>query len=270
MKATSLGVNRTGAAVSPVGTKEMIEAAAQLTPFVEIDVQAAMTQRILYIEEADSLGSIAPPITLTGVVKTGFAKLQGGHPALLIDKIGERLAYERSGVRLYDALITKYEALVEAGADVLPPASDAVDEESDQALSPLLNTEGETASETLARIRNEELMHFQLLSDSIIELGGDPTSLTPCADVVGTASIGFMQVLSDPRTTLAQSLNTMLAVELTDNAGWELLIQLAGDAGESDLVGRFLGALSEEQEHLVIVRSWLEALLKDGAGTKAV
>jgi hypothetical protein len=36
----------------------------------------------------------------------------------------------------------------------------------------------------------------------------------------------------------------VLSAELTDNAGWELLIQLAEDAGETELAGRFLGALA--------------------------
>jgi hypothetical protein len=69
--------------------------------------------------------------------------------------------------------------------------------------------------------------------------------------------MGLVQVLTDPRTTLAQSLNAMLTAELTDNAGWELLAQLAEEAGESELTGKFLGALSQEQEHLLVVKAWL-------------
>ncbi|HYF20966.1 MAG TPA: ferritin-like domain-containing protein, partial [Ramlibacter sp.] len=121
-----------------------------------------------------------------------------------------------------------------------------------------------------ARIRGEELEHFRLLCDAMVQLGGDPTAQTPCADVSSTASMGLLQVLTDPRTTLAQCLNAMLTVELTDNAGWELLIQLAEQAGESDLAGRFLGALAQEQEHLVTIKGWLAALVTQGAGTPAV
>jgi len=107
----------------------------------------------------------------------------------------------------------------------------------------------------LQRIRDEELAHFQLLSEAIRTLGGDPTSMTPCADVAAMAASGFMQVLNDPRTTLAQCLNAMLAVELADNAGWELLAGLADEAGQSDLAGRCLGALGQEQrlEHIRII-----------------
>jgi len=81
--------------------------------------------------------------------------------------------------------------------------------------------------------------------------------------VMSVAASGFMQVLNDPRTTLAQSLNAMLAVELADNAGWELLTVLAEDAGQSDLAGQFLGALAQEQEHLAIVKGWLTDIMSD-------
>jgi hypothetical protein len=100
-------------------------------------------------------------------------------------------------------------------------------------------------------------------------MGGDPTAQTPCADVMAVASSGFMQVLNDPRTTLAQCLNAMLAVELADNAGWELLASLADQAGQSELAGRFLGALGQEQEHLTIIKAWLTALLSEGSAPTA-
>jgi rubrerythrin len=239
----------------------MMDAAAELTPFETIDVEPMLQERLQYIAEADPVGSIPPPATMKGRVKTGLAKIAGGQPGILLDKMGERLAYERSGVRLYDALITKYQALSRTAE-----ASDG-----DGALAGATgDATGESAAQTLTRIRNEELAHFKLLRDAITQLGGDPTSQTPCADVAATASMGFMQVLTDPRTTLAQCLNAMLAVELADHAGWELLMRLADDAGETELSGRLADALGEEQEHLTIVRGWLESLLTDGSGTKAV
>jgi hypothetical protein len=268
MEATSLGVNRTGAAMATDGVRAMLDASAQLTPVEAIDVGLMKAERMRYIAEADTVGSIPPPTSLKGVMKTGIAKMKGGNPTILLDKMAERLAFERTGTRLYDALLTKYEALSTAGGEELPDAVDVVsgDAEGDA----ILHARGENALQTMTRIRNEELAHFRLLSESIASLGGDPTCQTPCADVMGTASMGFMQVLTDPRTTLAQCLNVMLGAELTDNAGWELLIQLADEAGESDLAGDFLGALSEEQEHMLIVRGWLEHLVTDAVGTKAV
>jgi hypothetical protein len=102
------------------------------------------------------------------------------------------------------------------------------------------------------------------------QLGGDPTAQTPCADVIATASMGLMQVVTDPRTTMAQSLNAILTAELTDNAGWELLAQLAEEAGEEELTGKFLGALSQEQEHLRVIKAWLATLVSERADTLAV
>lgn len=246
MQPTTLGPNLTGASLAPAALVAMTQATDELSPFQEIDTSEMETKKLLYIDEADAVGSIPVPTTMKGVVKSGLAKLKGGMPGVFLDKLGERLAYERTGARLYEALILKHEAARQAKGDVLPPA---------------LLDDAEDAEATLHRIRREELEHFQLLTDAIVAMGGDPTSQTPCADVTALASSGFMQVLNDPRTTLAQCLNAMLAVELADNAGWELLATLADDAGESELAGQFLGALGQEQQHLQIVKQWLTGLV---------
>jgi rubrerythrin len=269
MQATVPGMNRTGAAVSPEGTQAMTRAANELTPPMQIDTAASEAQRIVYINESAAVGSIPPPASLKGVVKTGVARLKGSNPSIFLDKMGERIAYERSGTRLYDALITKYQATSMMEGGMLPTVEElaARGAAAPAVISPIA---GEDAAGTLERIRAEELQHFRMLCDAMQKLGGDPTAQTPCADVIGTASMGFLQVLTDPRTTLAQCLNTMLAVELTDNAAWELLIQLADDAGETELSGRFLAALSQEQQHLAIVKEWVCTLVATGAGTPAV
>lgn len=265
MEATTIGMNRTGTAMSPVDVKAMTDAADALSPAMPIDTTAMDAERAIYINEAEAVGSIPPPASMKGVLKAGMAKMKGGAPSIFMDKIGERIAFERAGTRLYEALITKYEAL---GGSALTPA--------DQ-LPPLDGTgaapgsvTGEAPLQTLQRIRGEELQHFQMLCAAMQKMGGDPTAQTPCADVTATASMGILQVLTDPRTTLAQCLNAMLTAELTDNAGWELLAQLAEDAGETELAGRFLGALGQEQEHLAIVKGWLTQLVTQGAGTPAV
>lgn len=267
MEATKLGMNRTGAAVSPAGTAAMTEAADALSPAVPIDTSAAEAERLTYINESEAVGSIPPPTSLKGVVKTGMAKLKGGAPTMLMDKIGERAAFERGGTRLYDALLVKYQAVEALGREVIPPA---------ELLPPLdgmvvpASVAGESPLQTLTRIRNEELQHLRMLCDSMVQMGGDPTAMTPCADVQATATMGIMQVVTDPRTTLAQSLNAMLGAELIDVASWELLAALAEDAGETELAGRFLGALAQEQEHLAIVKGWVTLMVLEGAGSPAV
>ncbi|HEY0818243.1 MAG TPA: ferritin-like domain-containing protein [Rhizobacter sp.] len=251
MQPTTLGPNMTGSTLTPAALAAMSQATEELSPFAEIDTSDMESQKLAFIEEADAVGSIPLPNSLKGVAKSGLSKLKGKHPGVFLDKLGERLAYERTGARLYEALILKHAAARQlAGGEVLPawlPDDGA--------------GTGEPAEQLLQRIRSEELEHFQLLSDAIVRMGGDPTSQTPCADVTALASSGFMQVLNDPRTTLAQSLNAMLAVELADNAGWELLASLADDMGETELAGQFLSALAQEQEHLVIVKEWLTNLV---------
>ena len=61
---------------------------------------------------------------------------------------------------------------------------------------------------------------------AIQSLGGDPTAQTPAADVTGVEGMGLMQVLTDPKTTVAQALHAILVAEMTDNAAWEELIEL--------------------------------------------
>jgi hypothetical protein len=89
-------------------------------------------------------------------------------------------------------------------------------------------------------------------------LGGDPTAMTPCADIAGVSATGFLQVITDPRTTMAQALNTMLAVELADNAGWELLIELAQASGHKEMAEGFAVAQTAEERHLAHVKTWLK------------
>ena len=255
MQSTTLGPNLTGAAIAPAAVEAMNEAADALTPVSGIDRSDMEAQKLRFIGEAKAIGSVPLPSGQKGAIKAGASKQQGGEPTIFLDKLGERLAYERTGVRLYDALILKCRATEEALGQPLLTAARAGDDNGQEA--------AESATETLMRIRAEELVHFNLLRAAMEQMGGDPTAITPCADVMSVAASGFMQVLNDPRTTLAQSLNAMLAVELADNAGWELLTVLAEDAGQSDLAGQFLGALAQEQEHLAIVKGWLTDIMSD-------
>lgn len=208
--------------------------------------------RSLYVIESEALGSLPPPATIQGVLKTGVDKLLGKHSDLLLDKIGERIAFERSGTRLYDALILKFQTLASEGG-----------------VSASLDTAYEDTATILRHIRDEEQEHFLMLSDVMRSLGGDPTAQTPCANVAAMASMGLMQVVTDPRTTFAQSLQAVLIAELADNAGWELLISLAQESGKAEIAQRFTSALVEEEQHLVIVRDWLSALVTSNLPTMA-
>lgn len=271
MQATSTGPNLTGSAVSPKGCQAMLEAVQELHVPGPINTSAQEEQRMVYIEEAESVGSVPSPSSLVEAIKTRVSKLFGkADPSIFLDKIGERIAFERGGTRLYDALATKYRALTQQSSDsLLPSVRQMAASKTEESLL-MQGPEDETPLETLTRIRAEELSHFRMLCDAMEELGGDPTAQTPCADVTATASMGLIQVVTDPRTTLAQSLNAMVAAELIDNAGWELLATLADEAGKPEYTGQFLAALSEEQQHLAIVKGWLSVLVSERAGSLAV
>lgn len=231
--ATRLGGNRTGMQISPQHAKEMLENVDE-TLATQQDGAALAELRREYIMDAEPLGSIPPPATLKGKAKSGAKMLTGARPQAFIDKLAERLAFERGGARLYDAVLAKFSA---------SPGE----------------VRGVTAGD-LEQIRNEEIEHALLIQECIETLGGDPTAQTPGAALVGVETMGVLQAASDPRTTLAQTLHAALTAELVDNAGWETLIAMAEHVGQKDMAERFRGALQEEVQHLAMVRRWYNDL----------
>ncbi|RPE76912.1 ferritin-like domain-containing protein [Vulcaniibacterium tengchongense] len=238
------GKNRTGMKASPIDSGELLESLEmqQEVPAPELGADAI---RAGYLSEADAVGSMPPPATIKGVFGAAMQALSGNRLSVLLDKLGERAAYERSGTRLYEAALLKLAQV-------------------DQAELP----RGMSLS-ALQEIHDDEASHFELLSEAIEQLGGDATSQTPCADVVAVQSMGLLQVMADPRTTPAQALQTLLAAELVDVASWELLIDLSDGFGLDELTARFRTALASENRHLERVRGWLEAMLAQSAETAA-
>ncbi len=232
MKKTEAGIgsNRTGIQTSPIDIEKMIAGmdSKLAEPSPAGDESAIAELRAAYISEADAVGSVPPPATVKGAMKSGAKMLKGERPQLLIDKLGERLAFERSGTRLYEALITKCQA---AGADAVP-------------------------LEELKHFHDEEARHFRLVAECLEFLGADPTAQTPCADVTGVETMGLMQVVTDPQTTVAQSLHAILVAELADNAAWEELVTLARKFELNDMARQFTEAQGHEQEHLASVQKW--------------
>ncbi|HEY9106970.1 MAG TPA: ferritin-like domain-containing protein [Roseateles sp.] len=251
---TQLGQNRTGTQMSPVDTADMLRGADDIADAIEpTDVDAALVSgdtrgdladaqlRESYAGEADPLGSVPLPATLTGLAKSGVALLTGKRPQVLMDKLGERLAFERSGVRLYDALLVKCRAAEGDGLE-----------------------DGELGM--LGYFRDQEAQHFEMVAAALTDLGGDPTAQTPCADLVGVEGAGLVQAMNDPRTSLLQSLHVMLDAELIDNAGWELLIRLARAAGHGAIAERFEAALQQEAAHLRTLKDLVGKLTLQEAG----
>src|SRR5215217_3956934 len=227
--------NRTGIQTSPELAEELIEGASSATLSSEGGAEDIAEYRGEYIAEGFPIGSMP----MMPASEEDEADEDEVGIAVLLDKLSERLAFERTGTRLYEALLNKCEMLGE-------------------------QTPGPTLEE-IEHIGREELEHFLMLNRTITEIGGDPTVQSPCADMAGVMSLGMLQVLTDPRSSMAQCLQAMLTAELTDNDGWQLLIKLADNLGFEDMKAEFETALANEDEHLLNVRNWLSECVLESA-----
>jgi len=230
-KPTDLGPNRTGIATSPDLTRAAEEGATDGCADPAPDGEELSNARAGYARGAPPVGTMPPPASMKGAAKAVVKAIKGQSAVAFLDLLGERLAFERTGTRLYDALLVKLE-----GADPRPSGP---------------------TREQLEEIREDETRHFGLLLEAIQSLGGDPTVVTPSADVVGVAGAGWVQALTDPRTTLTEALKVILAAELADNDGWETLVEVASGLEQEDLTSQFREAAAEEEAHLTRVRAWV-------------
>jgi ferritin-like metal-binding protein YciE len=219
--------NRTGIQIAPELSQELIEGAENSVPSSKGSAREISVNRGSYINEGVPVGSM-PALTTQSSEDDETGTL------LFLDKLGERLAFERMGTRLYEALINKCEVLGEE--------------------------KGGPSLEDLQEIHEEELDHFLLLQRVITELGGDPTVQTPSANIAGVMSLGQVQVLTDPRTSTYECLQAILTAELVDNDCWQTLIDLATNLGYDDIASEFEQALEHEDEHLERVRNWISTM----------
>jgi hypothetical protein len=227
----SLGSNRTGTATAPERLQEMLTGMAEFLPAVASDGQNIAQLRVVYAQEVGPSGSVPPPSGIVSTVQTAVKSITGGQPTVFLDKLGARMGFERAGVRLYEALVSKHQAF--GGFTGGPSQEDLID------------------------ILREEYAHFMMLKGVIEQVGGDPTAVTPSADLEAVLSQGPAMALTDPHITLLQSLEATLVIELTDNECWLALSQLATIAGEEQLAQQFRSAYQTEQEHLEKVRCWV-------------
>lgn len=240
--ANKVGPNVTGMDSAPDRAKAMIEGAETLTHLPETPREYIVDFNKRAIEEAGTVGSVPPPSSLKGAFTTGKEKLKGHSPEVLINKLGQRLAFERAGTRLYDALIKKCEA--------------GMDKETEQVVS----------IDKLKAIRDEEHEHVLLLVDVIKGIGADPTAMTPDADVTALASMGLPKVLTEPRTTILQCLEAIQIAELADNVAWENLQELCLAMGLNDISARFSKPVAQERVHEETISQWVNSLVTLKAG----
>jgi rubrerythrin len=238
------GTNRTGIQTSPFDSKDLI--AASTTAITNPMLHPPELRRIHeeMSNQAPPVGSMPPPATIKGMAEAVKSALKGDKANVLLDKLGERLAFERSGTRLYEALLVKL----------------AASETHDETLT----------REAIQEIHDDELRHFGVAKRALESLGGDPTVMTTSADVMGVASMGLVQVLTDSRTTLTQCLEAILIAELADNDAWSTLVRLTEGLGMEDLAAELAECADQEEIHLEQVRRWYERAIAGQAGLELV
>ena len=214
------GRNRTGLSAFP-DHRSVIDVPQDLGPTSRGSIEQLAAVRARYSRTSAPFGSLPEEPRLE---RSLFQ---------LVDLLGARLQFERTGVRLYDALIAK--------RDVFG------------------TFEGGPHRDDLLEIRNEELRHMRLVDQLLHDHGADPTAVTPMANIQELASRGIADVLMDPRTSLLDGLEAMVIAELADHESWTGLVELTQSMGRGDLSRVLQECQRREQEHLARVRRWISA-----------
>lgn len=162
-------------------------------------------------------------------------KLAKKNVTRVIDLLNERLAFERAGVTLYDTLLGR----LRASAD--PEIAGLID--------------------TVQKHREEEKEHEEWLEEQIRALGGDARAPSEHTVLVQAESEGVERVMRRDES-IPHDFHALLTAELADNAGWDLLVQIADEFGDSKAKKEFKKRLHEEADHLLFVRKTLLELTK--------
>lgn len=154
----------------------------------------------------------------------------------LIDLLKGRHTFECTGVKLYEKVIERLTL-----AQELPGERSHVSE-----------YQGMLA--TLMRIRDQEQEHADWLERQIEKIGGDPRKKTELSYLVEQEATGIQDVILYTESRIPYLFHGLLQAELADNAGWELLIALAQQAGDERTLQEFQKRKAEEDEHLMFAR----------------
>jgi bacterioferritin (cytochrome b1) len=153
----------------------------------------------------------------------------------MIDLLAQRLDFERTGARLYDAALER----VVGSRDAMI----------------------RRAGMQLAIIRQQEREHASWLERQLVDLGA-PDLITPRVKVGRLLSEGIVRVALDPASSIGSVFDSLLAAELVDHAGWNLLIDLAAEAGDDDAHEQLRARLTEENKHLHAIRTIVLAIAR--------
>lgn len=160
----------------------------------------------------------------------------------VIDLLNERLVFERAGVKLYDAIV--------------------------QNMQKSKNPEVGRMLPTMKEHRGHEKEHEEWLEEQIRSLGGDAHGHTEMGDLITVESAGIERVVTTDQD-LVHQLHGLLTAELVDNAGWELLLELADEAGDDAARREMRKRAHHEEEHLIFVRRAIVAFARRNVLGKA-
>ncbi|HET9753781.1 MAG TPA: ferritin-like domain-containing protein [Myxococcales bacterium] len=163
-------------------------------------------------------------------------KLAKKNVSRVVDLLNERLAFERTGVRLYDTLLARLQVSAEPSLKALA---------------------GQVQEQ-----RDEEKEHEEWLEEQIRALGGTAHGLSEHAVLAQAESEGVERVIRRD-DSIPHDFHALLTAELADNAGWDLLVQIADEVGDSKAKKEFKKRLHEEEKHLLFVRKTLLELTRN-------
>lgn len=149
----------------------------------------------------------------------------------LMDKLLERLRFEKSGVELYDLVLEHVDG--ELPGDML---------------------------QTLREHRAEEAAHMEMLARHVLDLGGDPGAETPSVRVVEENAERLAAIVRSEKAKPIHRLQCLLDAELEDSVSWDLLVALAREAGSSEMRKDFAQAERREIEHVRDTRRMIARL----------
>lgn len=218
---TRPGDNRTGITLHPELVAEMIEGTTEFGP------TSRGTAEALAMNRARAARDAQPAATMSPARDVPVERLP------VLDKLGARLVFERMGTRLYEAMIGKLDVYG--------------------------TFRGGPSRADLEQLRDEEQRHMMLAQSLIVRLGGDPTVVTPCANLQAVISRGLGDLVTDPRTNVIDGLDAMIVAELTDHESWELLARAIAPLGDRQAESQIREAEGTESEHLRKLRAWIAA-----------
>lgn len=162
---------------------------------------------------------------------------KGYDSEVLANRLRQRLAFARTGIELYEALITRFErTLSSTSADVV-------------------------SMDTLRRFREEQYQRMTLLEKILSGLGIDPSVPPSPAEDGLLAAMGLPRVIQEPKTTELQCLEAVQLVEFSDNTAWDNLQDLCLEMGLSTVIAHFSKPLSQGKIHQETLTDWIALLL---------